>query len=241
MKFGTTSPVLNDKVFRSGMQSTDEIMTKEGTYMKTGILLTLCVCAASFTFSSGGMVWMWPGIIGGLIFALITAFKKEWSAITAPAYAIFEGLALGGISYAYQAMYQGIVVNAVMLTFAVFIIMLVLFQTRIIQVTDKLRTGITVATGAIFLVYMVSFIMSFFGASIPMIHGSGMIGIGFSLLVVGIASFNLLLNFDFIENASRTNQLPKYMEWFGAFGLMVTLVWLYLEILRLLSKLNSRR
>tara|TARA_R110000868_G_scaffold117600_12_gene312389 strand:+ start:11378 stop:12100 length:723 start_codon:yes stop_codon:yes gene_type:complete len=236
------NPTLNDKMFQATRVGPgQEVMTASGAYMKTAILLALCISAASFTWSEGGMGFAMIGFIGGLVFALITIFKKEWATITAPLYAICEGVALGGISFAYQAQYPGIVLNAIMLTFAVMAMMLYLYSSGIIKVTDKLKKGIFAATGAIFLVYMVGFVMSFFGSSIPMIHGAGMIGIGFSLLVVGIASFNLLLDFDFIERASATRSAPKYMEWFAAFGLMVTLVWLYLEILRLLSKLNSRR
>lgn len=235
----TSNPILSEKQFR-GLQATgSEVMTQKGAYLKTGALLLLCVGAASFTWNPQGAQFMFPGIIGGLVFALITVFKKEWSPITAPLYAVCEGLALGGISYMYQNAYEGIVQNAIMLTFAVMAVMLFVYANGLVKVNDKFRSIIMVSTGAICLVYLVSFIMSFFGTSIPMIHGSGPIGIGFSLLVVGIASFNLLLDFDFIERASGRS--PKYMEWFGAFGLMVTLVWLYIEMLRLLQKLQSRR
>lgn len=236
------NPTLNDKMFRSErMGSGQEVMTTMGAYQKTAILLALCIGSATFTWSAAGMQYMMIGFIGGFILALVTIFKKEWAMITAPLYAICEGLALGGISFMYQTQYPGIVQNAIMLTFAVMALMLYVYASGIIKVNDKLKKGIVVATGAIFLVYMVGFIMSFFGASIPLIHGAGPIGIGFSLVVVGIASFNLLLDFDFIEKAASSRTAPKYMEWFAAFGLMVTLVWLYLEILRLLSKLNSRR
>ncbi len=240
MKSG--NPTLSDKMFqgtRAG--SGQEIMTASGSYQKTAILLGLCISAASFTWSEGGAGFAMFGLIGGLIFALITIFKKEWAMFTAPLYAICEGVALGGISFMYQAQYPGIVMNAIMLTFSVMALMLFMYSSGRIKVTEGLKKGIFAATGAIFLVYMISFVMSFFGASIPMIHGSGLVGIGFSVVVVGIASFNLLLDFDFIERASASRSAPKYMEWFAAFGLMVTLVWLYLEILRLLSKLNSRR
>lgn len=233
------NPILSDKNFSERFSGT-EVMTQNGAYLKTALLLALCVISASFTWSQAGLAFVWPGFIGGIIFALITIFKKEWAGFTAPMYAIFEGLALGGISYMYNAQSNGIVINAIMLTFGVMAIMLFLYSNEIIKVTDKLRTGIIAATGAIMLLYLVSFVMSFFGTSIPMIHGAGPIGIGFSLLVVGIAAFNLLLDFDFIERAAASRQAPKYMEWFAAFGLMVTLVWLYLEILRLLNKLNRR-
>lgn len=236
------NPTLSNKMFREiRVTPGQEVMTTKGAYLKTAILLALCVGAASFTWSAAGTGFTMIGFIGGFILALITIFKKEWAMITAPLYAIFEGLALGGISFFYQTQYPGIVQNAVMLTFAVMALMLYVYASGIIKVTDKLKKGIVVATGAIFLVYMASLIMSFFGASIPMIYDAGPIGIGFSFVVVGIASFNLLLDFDFIEQQASSYSAPKYMEWFAAFGLMVTLVWLYIEILRLLSKLNSRR
>lgn len=233
------NPALHDKAFDVPSRVSEGTMTQAGTYQKTAILLAICIGGASFTFNPGGMIFIWPGIILGLILALVTGFKKEYAMYTGPLYALCEGAVLGAISYAYNAQYAGIVLNAVMLTMAVFALMLFLYSSKIIQVTDRLRMGIGIATGAVFLVYMVSIVMSFFGSSIPMIHSAGPVGIGFSLLVVGIAAFNLLTSFDFIERASRRN-VPKYMEWYGAFGLIVTLVWLYLEILRLLSKLNRR-
>lgn len=234
------NPTLKVDSFRGMVRPGEEAMTQKGTYQKTAILLTLCVWAASMTWGAHGGAFLFPGLIGGLILALVTIFKKEWSMITAPLYALCEGAALGAISYIYQAQYEGIVFNAVMLTFSVMAVMLALYSFEIIKVTDKLRKGIMVATGAIMLVYLVGFIMSFFGSGIPMIHSAGPIGIGFSLLVVGIAAFNLLLDFDFIEKVASQGNAPKYMEWFGAFALVVTLVWLYLEMLRLLSKLNRR-
>jgi len=236
------NPTLSDKMFRDVQRtSSDDVMSAKGSYNKTAILFALCLGGASFTWSSEGMNYAMIGLIAGLILAMVTIFKKEWAMFTAPLYAICEGVALGGISFMYQAQYPGIVMNAILLTFAVMALMLFVYTNKIIKVTDKLQKGIMVATGAIMLVYLVGFIMSFFGTGIPMIHSAGPIGIGFSLVVVGIASFNLLLDFDFIEKLSSTRSAPKYMEWFAAFGLMVTLVWLYLEILRLLSKLNDRR
>lgn len=237
----TSNPVLKDDAFISRSQTSDEVMTINGTINKTAILLCLCVTSAYYTWNTpGAQSWILPAAIGGLVFALITIFKKTWAPITSPIYALLEGVVLGGISVMYERQMPGIVFQAISLTFATMALMLFLFRYNIIKVTDKLRMGIVMATGAIFLVYMVSFVMGFFGASVPMIHGSGPIGIGFSLLVVGIAAFNLLLDFDFIQKASGSRQAPKYMEWVGAFGLMVTLVWLYLEILRLLGKLNRR-
>jgi uncharacterized YccA/Bax inhibitor family protein len=236
----SSNPIFKNESFKGQSLRLEESMTQRGTYIKTAVLLALCVFAASFTFKESGQVFMWPGLIGGLIFCLITVFKKQWSPVTAPLYALCEGLFLGAISYIYYMQGNSIVQNAIMLTFAVMAVMLLLYSNNIIKVTGKLRKGIMISTLAIGAVYLVSMIMGFFGTSIPMIHDAGPVGIGFSLVVVGIASFNLLLDFDFIEKASESENTPKYMEWYGAFGLMVTLVWLYLELLRLLSKLNRR-
>ena len=243
MKMGSTgNPLMSEKSFQSEYSSqASNVMTQSGAYNKVAILLLLCLATASFTFANGMSGMILPGVIGGLIFAMITIFKKSWAPFTAPIYALLEGLALGGISYAYQEAYApGLVTNAIMLTFAVLAIMFFMYRYEIIKVTEKFKKIIGISVGAIMLVYLVSFVMSFFGTSIPMIHGAGPIGIGFSVVVVGIASFSLLMDFDFIEKAAETRSMPKYMEWFAAFGLMVTLVWLYLEILRLLAKLQSR-
>lgn len=238
----SSNPTLNDKVFSSVSTSVgQEVMTTRGAYLKTAILLAICIACATFTWSATGAGFAMIGGIAGFILAMITIFKKSWAPITAPLYAICEGLALGGISFMYQSQYPGIVMNAVMLTFAVMALMLYVYASGMIKVTDKFKKIMMVSMGAIMVVYLVGFIMSFFGTSIPMIHGAGPIGIGFSLVVVGVASFSLIMDFDFIEKAASTRSTPKYMEWFAAFGLMITLVWLYLEILRLLSKLNSRR
>jgi uncharacterized YccA/Bax inhibitor family protein len=175
----------------------------------------------------------------GLGIAILTIFKPRLARFTAPVYALVEGLLLGAISHVFNIQYEGIVVQAVGLTLGVFALLLFLYATKVIKVTDKLRTGIMVATGAVFLVYMVSLVLRLFGGNVPFIHDSGPVGILFSLAVVVIASMNLVVDFDFIDQGARRGA-PKYMEWYGAFGLMVTLVWLYLELLRLLSKLRDR-
>jgi uncharacterized YccA/Bax inhibitor family protein len=172
---------------------------------------------------------------------MITMFKPTVAPWTAPLYAALEGVLLGAISQVIEQRYKGgIAVQAVSLTCGVLFIMLFMYATRIIRVTDKLRMGIVVATSALCLFYLVAMVLSFFHVGVPLLFSSSIYGIGFSLFVVGLAAFNLLLDFDFIEKASQTSA-PKYMEWYGAFGLMVTLVWLYLEILRLLMKLASQR
>ena len=179
------------------------------------------------------------GLFGGMIFALITIFKKNWAMYTAPIYAILEGFFLGGISAIFDSQYPGIVIQATGLTFGTLASLLVLYKTGVIKPTENFRLMVVSATMGIALLYVVSFIMSMFGTGIGFIHDNGIFGIGFSLFVVGIAALNLVLDFDFIEEGSEKNA-PKYMEWFGAFALMVTLIWLYLEMLRLLAKLRSR-
>ncbi len=194
-------------------------------------------------FARGGDAAITPliavGGIGGFILAMVTIFKKEWSGITAPLYALLEGLVLGGISAMLEMRYHGIAIQAVSLTFGTLLAMLLAYRSGLIKVTDKLRLGIVAATGGIAVFYFLQFILGFFGVRFTSINGAGPIGIGFSIVVVIVAALNLVLDFDLIENGARLGA-PKYMEWYGAFALMVTLVWLYFEILRLLSKFRSR-
>ena len=236
------NPALTKNTFKNISFSNSNRMTLEGTVNKTIIALTLLLFSASYTYSSANTSLIWLGFIVGFILAITTIFKKEWAPYTVPAYAIFEGLALGGISYIYANMYTGIVQQAIFLTFGIFGSLLFAYKTRIIKPTENFKLGIFAATGGIFIVYLISFIMSFFGGGLSVMNpmNSSLMSIGFSLFVVIIASLNLVLDFDFIEEASE-NGAPKYMEWYGVFGLLVTLIWLYLEILRLLAKLNSRR
>lgn len=185
-------------------------------------------------------MWMAIGGIGGFITALITAFSPRIAHITAPIYAVLEGLLLGGLSALMAAQYElAIITQAIGLTFATFFLMLLLYRTGTIKVTNKFRTGVFAATGAIALMYFISFIVSLFGVNMGFIHDSGPLGIGISLVVIAIAAFNLTLDFDFIERSANM-QMPKHMEWYGAFGLTVTLVWLYIEFLRLLTRFASR-
>jgi uncharacterized YccA/Bax inhibitor family protein len=209
-------------------------------------MLILVIATASYTWGLGRsenqaqvIPWIMGGLFGGLAMALLTIFKKQWAAVTAPLYALLEGLFLGGISAYYETAFQGIVVQAVFLTFGTLFALLLAYSSGLIKVTKNFRLGIVAATGGIALVYLASFVLGFFGISIPFIHTSGIIGIGFSVFVVIIAALNLVLDFDFIEHGAEQGA-PKFMEWYAAFGLMVTLVWLYLEILRLLSKVRSR-
>jgi uncharacterized YccA/Bax inhibitor family protein len=222
-------------------------MTISGTVNKAGLLM-LCVAATAVwtwdQFLTNGPAavggYMMVGLFGGLIFAMATIFKKEWSPITAPIYALLEGLVLGGLSAMLESRYHGIAIEAVALTFGTCFCMLLAYRAGIIRATQRLTLGIVAATGGIALVYLASMVLGFFHVQIPGIFGSGPVGILFSLVVVTVAALNLILDFNMIEEGARRGA-PKYMEWYGAFGLMVTLIWLYMEILRLLSKLRDRR
>ena len=236
------NPALRKKTFENLTNTnSSSVMTLEGTVNKTAISLGILMLAAYFTYTSKDTSYITIGFIGGFVLALITIFKKQWAPYTVPVYAFLEGLALGGISAIYANMFEGqqIVETAIFLTFGIFAALLYAYKTKLIKATENFKLGVFAATGGIALVYLISFIMSFFGGSIPMIHENGTMGILFSLFVVVVASLNLVMDFDFIEEGAEQGA-PKYMEWYGAFGLLVTLIWLYMEILRLLAKLNSR-
>ncbi|MBI4054771.1 MAG: Bax inhibitor-1/YccA family protein [Elusimicrobia bacterium] len=240
------NPALTSDTFAmEGAVSPDQAMTIQGTVNKTAITLLIALAAASYVwnqFFSGAPVhaYIMLGVFGGLVAAMVTIFKKTAAPYTTPIYGALEGLFLGGLSATLEMQYPGVVIQAVMLTFGTLFALLAAYKSRLIEVTQNLRLGIAAATGGIFLAYMANMFMGFFGIQIPFIHGSGTIGILFSLFVVGIAAFNLVLDFDFIERGAEVGA-PKYMEWYGAFGLTVTLIWLYIEILRLLVKLRQRR
>ena len=223
-------------------------MTLNGTVNRTAFLLILTLVGAMYTwnmfFASGGeanlMPWVLGGAIGGFVVALVTVFKKTWAPFTAPLYAALEGLFIGGVSAIFEQMYPGIVMQAVGLTFGTLAALLVAYRSGLIKVTENFKLGVVAATGGIFLLYMVNIGMRLFGFDgMGFIHESSWMGIAFSGVVVVIAALNLVLDFDFIEQGVEAGA-PKYMEWYAAFGLLVTLVWLYLEILRLLAKLQSR-
>ena len=213
-------------------------MTAQGAINKTLILFGILLITAVYNFQMQSPVLMIGGAIVGLILVLVNVFKKEYSPYIAPAYAAMEGLFVGGISGIYAGFGGGIVIQAISLTLLVLFIMLFIHKTGIIPVTQQFRMGVVMATGAIALLYLISFGLSFFGINIPFIHEGGTIGILFSLGVIGIASLNLLLDFDLIVKGQEA-QAPKYLEWFSAMGLMITLIWLYIEILRLLAKLRE--
>jgi uncharacterized YccA/Bax inhibitor family protein len=249
MAMRTANPALGDNTF-SGLgrvARAEEAMSIQGTTNKA-LLLLLCVFitaawAWSIFFKSGNPAAVMPlvlvGAIGGLILALVTIFKPVWAGVTAPIYALLEGLVIGGVSSIAEAQFPGIVIQAVGLTFGTCLALLLAYKSGLIRASEGFKKGIVAATGGIALFYIISLLLGLFGVRIPLVFGAGPVGIIFSLIVVTIAALNLVLDFDFIEQGSRQGA-PKYMEWYGAFGLMVTLIWLYLEILRLLMKLRSR-
>lgn len=242
----STNPVLKEKAF-AGAIATGETMTIQGTVNKTGLLLLFVVVTAAWTWGlahsetpEAAYGWMLGGALGGFVVALVTVFKKEWSPISAPIYALLEGLVLGGLSAIFEKAYPGIAVQAISLTFGVLFVLLLAYKMRIVQATRGFKLGVIAATGGIAVVYLLNMVMgAFFHSQIPVLNSAGPWGIGISLFIVIIASLNLIIDFDMIETGARMGA-PKYMEWYGAFGLMVTLIWLYLEILRLLSKLRRR-
>ena len=235
------NPVLSKKTFDNTF-SVSEKMTIEGTVNKTGVSLLILVGTGYLTFDTLNPILLIGCGIGGFIFALVTIFKKEWAPITVPIYAALQGAMLGGISYMYNYLYDGIVTNAILLTVGILVSLLIAYRSGYIKATENFKLGIFAATGGIAIVYLVNFIMGFFGTGIGVmnVNNASPLSIGFSIVVVIIAALNLVLDFDFIEEGAEKGA-PKYMEWYGAFGLLVTLIWLYLEILRLLAKLNSRK
>lgn len=249
----SSNPAFNKKAFKNYAQDATStgVMTVNGTVTKIGILLLLVMVGAAFSWSkffgaadgtsgaSAVRLYMGIGGIGGFVVALITIFNKKLAHITAPIYAVLQGLFLGSVSAFFEAMFPGLVLRAVMLTFAVLFALLFLYKARIIKVTQKFRAGVLAATMGIAVAYFASFILRLFGVDADFMFGGGTMGIVISLVIVGVAALNLVLDFDFIEKGAEA-KMPGYFEWYGAFGLMVTLVWLYLEILRLLSLLTGR-
>ncbi len=242
----SANPALTAAVFQNSLSSTiSDKMTIQGTVNKTGLLLIMVVFGASITwnrFFDGGEVLglLIAGGIVGFLSALITIFKKDMAHISAPVYAVSQGLFLGGISAMFEAQYPGVVIQAVGLTFATLFCLLGAYKSGMIKVTENFKLGVVAATGGLAAFYLLSIVLGFFGIQFSAFHGSGLIGIGFSVVVVVIAALNLVMDFDFIESGEEMGA-PKYMEWYAAFGLMVTLIWLYIEILRLLIKLQDRR
>ncbi len=242
----TSNPALNANTF-TGFEAAGGAMTIQGTVNKAGVLLICVVATAAWTWglflraNTPDVVFplMGIGAIGGFVVALATIWKKNWAGVNAPIYALLEGLVLGGLSAILNARFPGIAIQAVGLTFGTLVCMLVAYRSGVIKVTERFKLGVVAATGGIALLYLATMLLGLFGVRMPYIHDTGVIGIGFSVFVVILAALNLVLDFDFIESGAREGA-PKYMEWYAAFGLMVTLIWLYMEILRLLSKLRRR-
>ena len=237
------NPVLNDRAFERGAYG-PEAMTLEGTVNKAFIMLVLLGAGAFVAWDRYFAGTLEPGLvigsaIVGLLLALGIVFVRRAAPFLAPVYAVAEGIVVGGVSAAYETQFSGITLQAVLLTAAVFLALLFAYKTRLIQATRNFKLGVFAATVGIAIMYLLSFVLGFFGISVPYLHDNSLIGIGISLFIVVIAALNLVLDFDFIESGVRSGA-PKYMEWYGAFGLLVTLIWLYFEILRLLSKLRSR-
>ncbi|MBF0593531.1 MAG: Bax inhibitor-1/YccA family protein [Candidatus Omnitrophica bacterium] len=260
--FRSSNPTLKEGLFSDASVLSDgQVMTIQGAVNKTLIMLLLLIAAAAWVWmgvmpliqaSQQGaaavaaaqgrgiaLPFAFGGAIVGFILAMVISFKPQWSGYLAPVYAIAEGFFIGGISAFIEFMYPGIVMQATLLTFATLFCLLMAYKTGIIRVTEKFRLGIFVATAAIMVIYLINMVMGFFHASMPFIAGGGFWGIAFSMVVVGIAALNLVLDFDLIERGAESGA-PKYMEWYSGFALMVTLVWLYIEILNLLMKLRSR-
>jgi uncharacterized YccA/Bax inhibitor family protein len=250
----TSNPAFRDSVFQEAshdLAHSSSVMTVQGTAIKSMVLVGILLVTAGFTWSQtlgttaqginpAGLPYVLGGGLAGFVLALITIFAPKASPYTAPLYAAAEGLFLGGISAIFESKYNGIVIQAVALTMGTLVMLLVVYASGLVRVTQGFKAGVVAATGGIFLVYLMSMVLRFFGTDVPYIHGSGLVGIGFSIFVVIIASLNLVLDFDLIStNAQRG--APKYMEWYCGFGLLVTLVWLYLEVLKLLAKLSDRR
>lgn len=242
----SSNPTLSEKAFSESVSGMEQPMTMQGTVNKCAILLAL-VCVPGFfvwqkvmSNPTSAMPWVIGGFITGFVLCLITCFKREWSPVTAPLYAMAQGLALGGISAMYETQFNGIVTQAVLLTVGTLLAMLALYTMRIIQPTRKFMLGVFAATAGIALTYLIGIVLRLFGFEMSFLYGNGWFSIGFSIVVVIVAALNLIMDFATIEQGAQ-NRAPKYMEWYAAFGLLVTLVWLYLEILRLLSKFASRR
>lgn len=243
------NPVLNSSSFENLKSSRsvgpivrDDIMTIQGTVDKTGICIAILIFAGFFAYIPNGEVYLIIGFVGGIISLLATIIKKTWSPITVPLYAMFEGLLLGSISYKYGELYDGVVFNAIVLTITILISVLILYKSGQIKATENFRRSIMTALLGIVLVYIFAFIASFFGINLSFLNptNGSLFSLGFSLAIIVVASLSLVLDFNFIEDASKKGA-PKYMEWFGAFGILVTLIWLYIEIVRFLAKLNSRK
>ncbi len=245
----TGNPALSDNTFTGvgRLARTEEVMTAQGTANKALLLLLCVLVTASWIWSKYFQAmnpqvvtpWLAVGGIAGFIVAIVTVFKPAWAPVTAPLYSLLEGLVIGGVSALFETQFPGIVIQAVSLTLGTCLVMLLAYKTGMIRATENFKLGVVAATGGIALFYLITIVLGFFHIQMPLMYGNSLASIGFSVVVVIIAALNLVLDFDFIEQGAAQGA-PKYMEWYGAFGLMVTLIWLYLEMLRLLAKLRSR-
>jgi len=236
------NPALSASTFKKQSYASSEAsMTIQGTVHKTGISLILCILSAGYVWGNSSLHFLaMPAGIVGFILAMVTVFKPTIGYVTVPAYAVVQGAFLGVISMIFNEMYPGIVVQAVFLTFGTLGALLLAYMSGLIKATENFKLGVAAATGGIAIMYLINMVMGFFGSGLSIIQSSSTMGILLSGFIVIIAALNLVLDFDFIEEGAEMGA-PKYMEWYGAFGLLVTLIWLYLEILRLLAKLQNRR
>ena len=245
ISYRTSNPALNKSTFKNISSSNpftlNQKMTIKGTVDKTAICLVLLLIPAYYVFATGAVGYAIPGAVIGFILAIVTIFRRKWAQFTVPLYSVAQGFFLGGISYYYNQSYEGIVLQSISLTIFILFSLLFAYRLKIIRPDENFKLGLFAATGGIFLMYVVNLIMSFFGSGISIldINNSSNFSIGFSIFIVVIASLNLVIDFDFIEEGSEKGA-PKFMEWYGAFGLLVTLIWLYLEILRMLAKMKNR-
>jgi uncharacterized YccA/Bax inhibitor family protein len=241
----TSNPALREDVFTATRHDGGDTMTVQGTVNKTALLFVLALATAAATWvlgssSPAGVTgWALGASLVGLVVAIATIVRPRWSPVTAPIYALVEGVVLGLVSMLFEARFEGIAIQAVALTFGVLGAMLLLYKTGVIKVTQRFRAGVLAATLAIFVVYMVALVLGLFGVQVPLLNDASPLGILVSLAIVVVAALNLVLDFDLIDRGARAGA-PAYMEWYAAFGLLVTLVWLYLELLRLLAKLRER-
>jgi uncharacterized YccA/Bax inhibitor family protein len=241
----TSNPALSAKTFQNAIAAGGETMTLQGTVNKTGVLLFLAFATAAWSWQQALTqpaalpVWLWGGVFGGLALAVVTVVKKEWAPVTAPLYALCEGLALGALSAVMNQAYPGVALQALEATLGVTVVMLLLYTSGTLRATPKFAMGVMAATGGIFFVYLLDMVLGFFHSGVPLLNSSGPLGIGISVVIVIVAALNLILDFGFVESGVQAGA-AKSMEWYGAFGIMVTLVWMYIEMLRLLGKLNQR-
>lgn len=243
LSYRSGNPVLTSNAFNLKSDYSDK-MTIGGTVNKTFLTLMILVGSAyySWTYISVTNVLAIPSVIVAFIVGIITIRKKEWAPVTVPIYGVLQGIFLGIISNMFNTLYDGIVITAISYTLCILFALLSVYRLGIIKPSENFKLGVAAATGGIAMLYLANVVMSFFGSGIPLmdINNSSMYSIGFSVFVIIIASMNLVVDFDFIEEGAEKGA-PKFMEWYGAFGLMVTLIWLYLEILKLLAKMNSRK